>query len=31
MLGEGNINTGTFIGMLLVISGVTICVMDKTL
>lgn len=26
ILGEGNINTGAFLGMVLVISGVTICV-----
>ncbi|KAL9980817.1 hypothetical protein ACROYT_G009455 [Oculina patagonica] len=29
LLGEGNINAGTFIGMSLVICGVTICVIDK--
>lgn len=28
-LGEGRINAGTFLGMILVIAGVTICVVDK--
>lgn len=31
LLGEDNINAGTFLGMMLVVSGVSICVMDKTL
>lgn len=29
ILGEGKVNAGTFLGMVLVISGVSICVMDK--
>lgn len=31
LLGEDNINAGTFLGMMLVVCGVSICVMDKTL